>query len=242
MDLTMNRSGLKLLVTLLLSSALLAACGSAAQTAADTPATGQAAATQPPAPDSSAPAEPAAPQAGEIIFTIVPGESEARFSIDEVLAGSPNLVVGTTNDVQGEIRVDPQNPEGASTGPITIGADSLATDNSFRNRAIANFILQTGNYPTVSFTPEMIEGLPATVSVGDAFSFKVTGQLTIRDISQPVTFAVSVQVESETRISGTAQATIQRADFDLRIPSVPQVASVSEQVLLELDFVASSGG
>jgi polyisoprenoid-binding protein YceI len=238
----MNRSGLRLLVLLLLSSALLAACGSGAQSAADTSATGQAAATQPPASDGSRPSEPATARAGELIFTIVPGESEARFKIDEVLAGSPNLVVGTTSDVQGEIRVDPLNPDGASVGPIVIGADSLATDNNFRNRAIASFILQSGDYPAITFTPEMIEGLPATVSVGDTFSFKVAGQLTIRDITQPVTFDVSVQIESESQISGTAQATIRRADFDLTIPSVPQVASVSEQVLLELGFVASSGG
>jgi polyisoprenoid-binding protein YceI len=239
----MKKTYLLWLTFLMLFATLLAACGGATQGVADEISNP----TEPPAPtQAAADAGPAQDQAGdsplgELVFKIVPQESEARFGIDEVLAGSPNHVVGTTSDVQGEIRVDAGNPAGASVGTITIGADSLATDNNFRNRAIANFILQSGDYPTVTFTPTKITGLPESVGVGDRLNFQISGDLKLRDITQPVTFDVSVDVESGTRISGTAQATIQRADFDLQIPSVPQVASVSERVLLELYFVAESG-
>jgi polyisoprenoid-binding protein YceI len=83
-----------------------------------------------------------------------------------------------------------------------------------------------------------LEGLPETVTVGAPFEFSVTGDLKIRDITQPVTFAVTVTPVSETELQGSARATVQRADFDLRIPSVPSVANVSEEVFLEFDFVA----
>ncbi|MFN2147995.1 MAG: YceI family protein [Anaerolineales bacterium] len=228
---------------LILAAVLLAACSSEAPaTATELPAAKETpAAPTGPAP-TTVPESSGASGSGELMFSIVPAESEARFIIDEVLAGSPKTVVGATRDVQGQIRIDPAHPTEASIGPIMIGADSLATDNNFRNRAIANFILQTGDYPTITFTPESIVGLPSAVSVGDAISFQVAGQLAIRDIIRPVTFDVSVNIESGTRISGRAQATVQRADFDLQIPSVPQVAGVSEQVQLELDFVAAAGG
>jgi len=41
---------------------------------------------------------------------------------------------------------------------------------------------------------------------------------------------------------GRATATVRRADFGLTIPSVPQVAGVSEDVLLEFDFTAVRNG
>ena len=238
----MNKSTLLCFTSLILAAAMLAACSSGSPAVAtESPATEGASTTAPVPAATSMPGQPAASGSGELTLSIVSAESEARFIIDEVLAGSPNTVIGTTRDVQGEIRVDPGNLDGASISPIAIGAGSLTTDNNFRNRAIGNFILQTGDYPTITFTPEEIDGLPASTSVGDALSFQVAGQLTIRDITQPITFTVSVKVESESRISGAAQATIQRGDFDLSIPSVPQVASVSEQVQLELDFVATTG-
>jgi polyisoprenoid-binding protein YceI len=232
-------------VFLILCLSTLAACGTSAQNAtlegsAATP-TAAAAPTQAQPPADSGGATPAEAAPGMLSFVIVPGESEARFIIDEVLAGSPNTVVGTTQEIEGQLSVDPQDPAGASISTITIGAGSLATDNNFRNRAISSFILQTGDYPTITFTPSAVAGLPAAAAVGDTLNFQVTGDLTIRDITQAITFDVTVNVESETRLSGTAKSTVNRADFDLKIPSVAQVANVSEQVQLELDFVAEVG-
>jgi hypothetical protein len=53
-----------------------------------------------------------------------------------------------------------------------------------------------------------------------------------------MSFEVTVTPRSETELQGSARATLLRADFDLRIPSVSSVADVSEEVLLEFDFVA----
>ena len=39
---------------------------------------------------------------------IVAAESEARFVIDEVLAGSPKTVVGATHEISGHVNIDPQ--------------------------------------------------------------------------------------------------------------------------------------
>ena len=100
----------------------------------------------------------------------------------------------------------------------------MVTDNTFRNRAISSFILNSGTYPLATFAPTSLAGMPASVAVGETFSFTITGDLTLRDITQPVTFEVTVTAEAADWISGKATATVRRADFSLKIPSVPQVA------------------
>jgi polyisoprenoid-binding protein YceI len=174
------------------------------------------------------------------LFTIVPAESEARFIVDEVLFGRPNTVVGATDEVSGTISVDLADPTRTTVGVIEVNARSLATDNRFRNRSVNRLILQSNRdeYQYITLTPTAIEGLPTTAAAGDTMSLQLTGDLRIRDIVQPTTFAVTVTAVSEVRLEGLAVGTVRRADFDLQIPSVEGVADVSEEVRLELAFVA----
>jgi len=168
----------------------------------------------------------------------VPNESEARFIIDEVLNNAPKTVIGTTNQVAGEIAVDPQDPTKTRVGTIQINARTLVTDSEFRDRAIKNRILNTDQYEFVTFTPTQINGLPESGSVGQSYTFQIVGDLTVRDVTRQVTFDVTATPVSETRLEGTANTTIRYADWNITIPQVRQVASVSDEVRLEIDFVA----
>ncbi len=169
---------------------------------------------------------------------IVQEESEARFIIDEVLNNAPKTVVGTTNQVAGEIAVDPQDPTQSRVGILQVNARSLTSDSEFRNRAIKNEILQTDQYEFITFTPTDIVGLPESGAVGESYTFQIVGDLTIRDVTREVAFDVTVTPTSETRLEGTADTTIRYADYGITIPQVRQVASVDEDVRLEVDFVA----
>lgn len=175
---------------------------------------------------------------GALVFEIAADQSQARFIIDEVLNGADKTVIGVTNAVAAQILIDPADPAGVQVGAVQVNARTLITDSGSRNRAIQNLILHTGAFEFVTFTPSSCNGLPASIAVGDSFSFQMMGDLTVRDITHPVTFDVTVTVESESRISGLASTTINRADFGLEIPRVPQVASVEETLMLELEFVA----
>jgi polyisoprenoid-binding protein YceI len=177
---------------------------------------------------------------GVIIFTIAQEESEVRFTLDELLSGVPTTVVGVTDQVAGEIAIDPVNPAGAKVGVILVNARTFVTDNNFRNRAINNEILDTDEFEFVHFTPKAITGFPEDPAVGQELKFQITGDLTIRDITNEVTFDVTVTAVSETRLEGSASTMVPREDYDLRIPNVPRVADVDEEVLLEIDFVAVS--
>lgn len=178
------------------------------------------------------------PAAGAQTFVIVPAESIARFTLGEELLGAPKTVVGTTSGVSGELFVDPANPTNTTIGTIQVDANSFVTDNERRNAAIRRFILEATDYPFITFAPTALNGMPAAAAVGDTLSFQVTGDLTIRQITKPVTFDVTVTVASEEEVTGTATAAILRPEFELTIPNVPNVANVTEEVTLELEFVA----
>ena len=192
------------------------------------------------APATAAP-EPAPTASGGLtIFQINSAGSQARFELDEDLRGSRTTVVGTTNQVAGEVAVDLNDLSQTQVGIIQINARTLATDNNFRNRAIQNEILDTGAYELITFAPTAITGLPASAAVGETVNFTIEGNLTIRDITNRVTFAVQATAVSLTQITGTASTIIPRDAYGLTIPSVPNVANVEEEVELIIAFVAEA--
>jgi len=201
--------------------------------------------SEPAAPSSeleAAPVEVEEPtsSAGATVYTIDPASSEVRFELNEVLRGEPKTVVGTTDQVAGEIAVDLGDLSSTQVGAIQVNARGLSTDNNFRNRAINNEILNTGDFEFITFEPTAVSGLSGSAVVGDTFEFTVSGDLTIRDITQPVTFNVTATAVSDSQIEGTASAVVQRADYNLQIPSVPSVADVEEEVELYIDFAANA--
>jgi len=234
-----------LFVVILLLVSGLAGCQSASaptnatagEPAATTAPVAEAATATPATADNSA----TQPAAGAKTFTLTQG-TEARFLIDEVLMGQDKRVVGVTSLVTGEITVDPTNPSSAQISPIRIDASDLTTDSGRRNGAIQRFILQSNQeaYRYITFTPTAIEGLPATVTIGEPFQFSVTGDLTIRDVTLAQTFPMTVTANTETELVGSGAATIMLADYQLSIPSVPSVAWVDDKVTLELAFVATA--
>jgi polyisoprenoid-binding protein YceI len=177
---------------------------------------------------------------GAVVYTIDPASSEVRFELNELLRGEPTTVVGATDQVAGEIAVDLGDLSNAQLGTIQVNARGLTTDNNFRNRAINNEILNTGDFEFITFEPTVVNGLSGGAAVGDTLEFTLSGDLTIRDITQPVTFNVTATPVSDSQLQGTASAVVQRADYNLQIPSVPSVADVEEEVELYIDFVANA--
>lgn len=178
--------------------------------------------------------------AGLVVYEISQGESDVRFELDEDLRGVRTTVVGTTDQVAGQIALDLSDLSTAQVGEIQINARTLATNNNFRNRAIQNEILDTGEHEFISFVPTAVNGLPASTAVGEEISFTIAGDLTIRDITEPVTFSVVATAVSDSQISGTASATVLRDTYGLNIPEVPNVANVENEVDLIISFVADA--
>jgi polyisoprenoid-binding protein YceI len=207
-----------------------------------------------PEPESLPPAEEAPPEespveepveepaSGGNIFQISTEESEARFIIEEVLNGADKTVVGTAaNSVTGEIVADYADTSSAQVSVLSVDLSTLETDNNFRNRAIHEFILMTGDDVNrfAEFSSTAISGLPGSATVGESYPVQITGDLTIAGVTQAVTFDGMVTPVSETRLEGSASTTITYGDFGVAILRLPdQVASVEDTAVLEIDVVA----
>ncbi len=182
----------------------------------------------------------AAASDGATIYELVPGESGVFFTLGELLRGQPVTVVGATGLVSGQIALDWADASSAQVGVIQINARSFYTDDIFRDEALHTFIIDSPAFPLATFTPTSIDGLSGQIEAGETAVFTIVGNLAIRDITQEVTFMVTAVPISPTRLEGRAEATINRADFDLIIPEVPKVANVDEAVLIEIEFVGTA--
>jgi polyisoprenoid-binding protein YceI len=175
-----------------------------------------------------------------VVFEIDQAASEARYVIDEVLRGEPFTVVGETDQVAGQFAVDLSDFDAAQLGVIQINARALATDSSQRDRAVQNQVLLTNEHEYITFAPTALVGLPAELAVGETAAFQVIGDLTIRGVTNPATFEVSLTPAADDRLTGSATTTVRFADWGISIPNVPMVTGVSEEARLELAFEAAA--
>ena len=171
-------------------------------------------------------------------YEIDASRSEARFTIEEVLRGSDTTVVGVSSNLAGEIAVNMSDLADAQIGEILINARDFATDNNFRNRAIANEILLTDTYEFITFVPKELAGLPDRATIGETYDFQIVGDLTLVGETREVTFDATVSPISEAELQGVASTTILYGDFGITIPLSQAVSAVNDDVLLEIDFIA----
>jgi polyisoprenoid-binding protein YceI len=176
------------------------------------------------------------------LYRINPEASQARFILQEDLRGVRIDVIGITNQVAGDFIVDFATPENSQVGAIAVNARTLETDNGFRNQAIRGQILRSAEaaFEFITFTPTALVGLPEepVTQTGESLTFEIEGDLTIIGNTRPVTFTAVVTATDLETLSGTASVTVLWRDWGIRIPSVPGVANITEEVTLELDFVA----
>lgn len=176
-------------------------------------------------------------------FVIDPAQSVASFEIDEVLRGSPQTVVGTTSELAGQVQFDATDLATTQFSQIIVNARTFETDSGNRDRAIRGPVIlnsASDEFEFITFDVTSIEGLSGPATMGQPFEFTITGDLKIKETTSPVTFQVSGTFVDEATIEGIAETTVLRSDFDLGIPNAPGVADVSEEVLIRLEFVATS--
>jgi polyisoprenoid-binding protein YceI len=218
-------------------SLALAACGTTSQTPTAAPA---APAAQPTAaPAAAAPAQGAAPIAGARTFRIVPDQTEASYEVQEQFLNRdlPNMAVGKTNTVEGEFQF---SLDGKPTGQVTkftVDLRTLTSDESRRDNRIRRQWLESEKYPTAEFVSTEAQNLPASYAEGQEVSFKLVGNLTLREITRPVTFDVVGKLVGDT-VTGTASTQILMKDFGFDPPSVAGMLTVKDGVTIRVNFTA----
>ena len=148
------------------------------------------------------------------------------------------VATGETSEVVGRIVFDADGAIVADESSIVIQAGTLKTDNDRRDRYVREQTLHTANYPEIIFHPTAAEGLPSPLSEASGeVEFTLSGDLTIRDQTRPVTWDVTAEFGDS--ITGLAVIDINFEQFGMDKPSVAVVVSVGDTISLELDFVGT---
>jgi len=175
-------------------------------------------------------------------YEINSSESEVRFKINEVLRGNPFTVVGTTKAIEGYVDLNTFSPADTSIGSIRVDAGTLKTDDSRRDGMISRFILQATEAENryITLQPRNVSINADTIETGQSYDMTIVGDLTVRGLTRSVEFSGEFTLTDENTLKGTATTVILYPDYDIAIPSVPFVASVDDEVVLEIDFVADN--
>lgn len=172
------------------------------------------------------------------LFRISSSESVARFAVDETIP--PQTAVGATNQIAGDFIIDFANPANSQLGVIRINLRTLRTDDPDRDNSIRCCVLLTAQdaYEYTEFVPTSVTGLPAQIALGQTVNLQVTGNLSLRGVTRPVTFTVRMTLGSAEEIRGEALAFVSRSDFGILDDDMLAYHGVAEEVRLEFDFVA----
>jgi polyisoprenoid-binding protein YceI len=227
----------------------LAACGSSTSQPATAPTTASAAAaptaavadasTSPTADSSSAAAAPNGSAAGARTFTIVPEQTEASYQVQEKFLNRdlPNKAIGKTNAVTGDLQVSTAGKPSGKVTKITVDLSKLTSDESRRDNRIRQQWLESNKYPLATFASTDAQGIPDSYTEGQEVTFKLTGDMTIRDVTKPVTFDVTGKLQGDT-ITGTATSQILMKDFGFDPPSIAGMLTVDDGVTVTINFTA----
>ena len=148
------------------------------------------------------------------------------------------VATGETTEIAGRIVFDEGGGIVADESSIVIQAGTLRTDSDRRDRYVRERTLQTAQYPEVVFRPTSVEGLPSPIGeASGTVEFTISGDLTIRDQTRPVTWDVTAEFGNI--ITGIAAIDITFEQFAMDKPSVAIVLSVEDTIRLELAFVGS---
>jgi polyisoprenoid-binding protein YceI len=228
---------------------LIAGCAPAATTASSAAAPSVRASTPAaPAPTATSVAASGAPAAAPASsnssssdtdrLVVVPGKSKANYRVREQLArlSFPSDAVGSTSAITGTIVGKTDGTIISSESKFVVDLSTLQSDQSMRDNFLRQNVLQTNQYPNATFVPTSATGLPATLPPAGKVSFKLTGNLTIRNVTKQVTWDATCQAQSSTAGTCSATTSFTFEDVGLQIPHVFTVLSIVDKITLEVNL------
>ena len=182
---------------------------------------------------------PLAASAETTTWTIDPVHSTSSFAVKHLVITTVHGQFGKTT---GTVQYDEQDPT-KSKAEATIDVTTINTQNDKRDADLksANFF-DVANHPTMTFKSTKVE------KVGDG-KFKVTGDLTIRGNTKPVTLDVTTSqavkgMQGELRRAFSASGRINRKDFGLAYSKTVEAGPIvgdNVDLTIEAETVKAQG-
>ena len=179
---------------------------------------------------------------GVLTYRIIPEESEAAYFADEQLASLslPSTAKGATNEIEGVFFLT-EDGFALASEPIstfTIDLTSLKSNESRRDTRVQQ-ALETGIYPTATFTIASVAGYDDSIPDGEEQVLTLGGVLDIHGVQNQVTWDVRARRDGNV-ITALATITFRFDDFGIRPPSFAGFVSVGDELTLQLQFVAEA--
>jgi len=240
----LRKSFLVLLIVLVLTACTAApALPTALQTSTAAPApttikTVEPAAEIPTATASSETVSTPTTASGKTILVVLPAETTVSYAVEETFLNENNKIVtaiGSTSQVTGSLTFDPSQPTQMEFGQFTVDISTLKSDKDRRDNAIRTKWLESSTYPLAKFDVTSLEGFPESPQEGQSISFKMIGDLTVRETTLPVTWDVTA-VYQDGKLTGQATTFLMMADYGVPPPDILGILIVKDGVTLTLDF------
>jgi len=189
--------------------------------------------------------------AGIRSFVIVPGESKASYHASEeffpaalaklgIDAGRAEAV-GTTQEITGRFELDPERPTAPpGENTFTVRVNTLTSNQQKRDdylRQIRDDGPSFDKYPLATFKATGIDGTSAAGASGRELNLKLTGDLTVREITKREVFDVKARLTGDT-LAGVATTRFLLSDFGIGPIDFPPLLAVADPVALEVQFTA----
>ncbi len=175
---------------------------------------------------------------GDRLYRIDPNQSSASYRVGEKLAGQDRgEAVGTTTALGGDVLIPKDNVAGTTIGTIVINLEVLESDNKLRDKRIRHDFLESSHYKFAEFETTNIDGLPDEIEEGADYPITITGDLTVKDITNEEVFEGTVSLDGDA-LTAEMTSNILLSTYDAGPISVMALVTTEDEAELSLNLVA----
>ncbi len=167
---------------------------------------------------------------------------KVKFDLDKsYLAWTGTKVSGSHNGILKLKEATGQvNADESLSGTFVVDMNSLVVsdiEDPDYNKKLKNHLqspdfFNTAASPSVEF--KLIKAVPVADSKAGEPNYSITGELTVKGITKPVSFPAFVQVEDD-KVSAKGKATVNRTDFDIKYNSGSFFQNLGDKLIYD-DF------
>lgn len=175
----------------------------------------------------------ALPLAGQAADYVIDTEDQHASIVFKISHLGFSWMYGRFNSFEGQFSWDPDQPE-ASTVEVTIDTTSVDTNHAERDKHLRSAdLLNARKHPTARFVSR------AVAQTGEG-ELEITGELTLNDVTRPVTLNATLTGEGEDpwgnyRVGFEGQTTLRLKDFNISMDLGPQTQTV--ELILNVEGV-----
>ncbi len=151
---------------------------------------------------------------------------------EELATVGAKTAYGRTPDVTGDLTIAGTT---ATAAQFTAQLTTLQSDDSRRDGQLRNQAIQTGQFPTASFTLTQPIDFGTIPTDESTVSVNATGDLTLHGVTKPVTIPLDTKLVGDT-IVVTSLFDITFADFGIQKPSSANVLSIEDKGQMEVQL------